>query len=190
MLVAKLFAYGFDDKAHHFIYDYLRHRKQRTKIVDSYSLWQEILYGVPQGSILGPLLFNADLCDLFITMSQYGIANYADDNTLYVSGRNIEEVVASLEEVSEVIFQALTIELYKVVNRFSSDIMKDVFSLNADSFYKTRDKRTFHSRHIKTVQFGSETLSHLASKIYLSFGISFLASFKDNAFADSFFKHL
>ena len=38
-------------------------------------------------------------------MSQYDIANYAEDNTPYVSGRNIEQVVASLEEVSEVIFQ-------------------------------------------------------------------------------------
>ena len=105
MFVAKLFAYGSDDKALGFIYDYLRHRKQRTKIADSYSSWQEILYGVPQGSTLGPLLFNTDLCDLFSAMSQYDIVSYADDNTPYVSGRNIEEVVASLEEVSEVVFQ-------------------------------------------------------------------------------------
>ena len=54
---------------------------------------------------MGPLLFNADLCDLFVTTGRYDIANYADDNTPYVSGRNIKEVVASLEEVSEVIFQ-------------------------------------------------------------------------------------
>ena len=46
------------------------------------------------------VLLNADLYDLFITMSEYGIANYADDNTLYVSGRNIEVVVASLEAIS------------------------------------------------------------------------------------------
>ena len=105
LFVAKLFAYRFEDKALRFIYDYLRHCKQRTKIADSYSSWQEILDGVPKESILGPLLFNADLCDLFITMSQYDIANYADDNTPYVSGRNIEEVIASLEEVSEVAFQ-------------------------------------------------------------------------------------
>ena len=105
MFIANLFAYGFDDKALHFIYDYLRHRKQRTRIGDPYSSWQEILYGVPQGSILGPLLFNEDLCDLFITTSRYEIANYADDNTPYGSGRNIEEVVTSLEEVSEAIFQ-------------------------------------------------------------------------------------
>ena len=90
---------------HYDLYNYLRHRKQRSKIGDSYSSWQEILYGAPQGSILRPLLFNADLCDLFITMSRYDIANYADDNTPYVSGRNMEELVASLEELSEVIFQ-------------------------------------------------------------------------------------
>ena len=74
---------------HYDLYNYLRHRKQRSRIGDSYSSWQEILYGVPQGSILGPLLFNADLCDLFITMNRYDIANYADDNTPYVSGRNM-----------------------------------------------------------------------------------------------------
>ena len=105
MFISKLFAYRFDDKALCFIYDYLRHRKQRTRIGDSYSSWQEILYGVPQGSILGPLLFNAYLYDLFITTSHYDRANYADDNTPYVSDRNIKEVVASLEELSEVTFQ-------------------------------------------------------------------------------------
>ena len=57
------------------IYDYLRHHKQRTRIGDSHSSWQEILYDVPEGSILGPLLFNADLCDLFISTSLYDIVN-------------------------------------------------------------------------------------------------------------------
>ena len=99
LFVTKLFAYGFDDKALRFIYDYLRHHKQRTKIADSYSSWQKILHGVSEGSISEPLLFNAGLCDLFITMSHYDIANYADDNTPYVSGRNIDKLVASLEEV-------------------------------------------------------------------------------------------
>ena len=102
MFAAKLFAYGFDDKDRRFICGYLRHRKRGTKIADSDSSCQKILYGVPKGSILGPLLSNAGP---LITMSQYDIANYADDNTPYVSDRNIEEVVASLEEVSEVIFQ-------------------------------------------------------------------------------------
>ena len=62
--------------------------------------------------------------------------------------------------------QALAIELYKVVNGFSPDIMKDVFPLNENSCCNTRNKRTFHSRDIRTVHFGSETLSHLAPKIW------------------------
>ena len=62
--------------------------------------------------------------------------------------------------------QALAIELYKVVNGFSPDIMKDVFPLSENLCYNTRNKRTFHSRNIRTVHFGSETLSQLAPKIW------------------------
>ena len=62
--------------------------------------------------------------------------------------------------------QALTIELHKVVNGFSHDIMKDLFQLNENLCYNTRNKRTFYSKDIRTVQFGSETLSHLAPKIW------------------------
>ena len=58
--------------------------------------------------------------------------------------------------------QALASELYKVVNGFSPVIMKVVFPLNENLRYNTRNKRTFYSRDIKTVHFGSETLSHLA----------------------------
>ena len=62
--------------------------------------------------------------------------------------------------------QALAIELYKVVNRFSPDIMKDILPLNENLCYNTRNERTFHLRDIRTVHFGSETLSHLAPKIW------------------------
>lgn len=84
-------------KALRIINEYLRDFKQRTKISDTYSSWKEIFYGVPQGLILGPLLFNIDLCDLFALMDQDDIANYADDNKSYVSGKTIYEVVKSLK---------------------------------------------------------------------------------------------
>ena len=55
LLIAKLHAYGFSKKALILIKSYLSNRWQRTKINNSYSSWTELLLGVPQGSILGPL---------------------------------------------------------------------------------------------------------------------------------------
>ena len=54
--ISKLDAFGFDKKSLKLVHNYLSNRKQRVKINGSYNSWTEILYGVPQGSILGPLL--------------------------------------------------------------------------------------------------------------------------------------
>ena len=80
LLAAKRYAYGFDKNSLYFINSYLKVRKQRTKINSSYSAFAEILFGVPQGSILEPPLFNIYVCDLFLENSDIDIANYADDN--------------------------------------------------------------------------------------------------------------
>ena len=80
-------AYGLDNKPVKFVYDYLTSRKQRTKISDTYSWWQDIVLGVPQGSILRPLLFNIDICHLFFMIEDCDVANHADKNTPYSAGK-------------------------------------------------------------------------------------------------------
>ena len=97
LLIAKLEAYGFGKAALKFIYDYLKDRKQRTKVNGSFSSWLELTCGVPQGSILGPLLFNIFLNDLFLVLDETKIANYADDNSTYTVKQTVDEMLNTLE---------------------------------------------------------------------------------------------
>ena len=82
LIIAELEAYGFHINALKLIHDYLSNRKQRVKVNDTYSLWKDIFYGIPQGSILGPLLFNIHLCDLFYFLEDSDIASHPDDATI------------------------------------------------------------------------------------------------------------
>ena len=97
LIIAKLNTYGVSLPALSLIQNYLANRKQRTKMSDSYRPWSDIIFGVPQGSILGPLLFNMSLSDLFLIVKDVDIASYADDNTLYDSCDTIEEAILSLQ---------------------------------------------------------------------------------------------
>ena len=57
LLIAKFHAYGFDIKTLKLLHSYLTKRWQRTKVNSSFSTWSELLQGVPQGSVLGPIFF-------------------------------------------------------------------------------------------------------------------------------------
>ena len=108
LLIAKLNAYGFSLTTSKLIHDYFSNRKQRTKINPSYSSWHEITFELPQGSILGPLLFNIFLIDLFFIAENININDntpYADDNTPYISANNINEAILSLEKTTDTLFK-------------------------------------------------------------------------------------
>ena len=100
LLIAKLHAYGFDTDSLRLIHSYLSERQQRAKIDSTFSSWADIIYGVPQGSILGPLLFNIFINDMFLFTKVTKITNYADDNTPYVCGPNVTNVINKLESDS------------------------------------------------------------------------------------------
>ena len=80
LLIAKMEAYGFDFNTLVFFYSYLKRRKQNVKINNIFSAFQVLLSGVPQGSILGPILFNIFMNDLFLWLEEASLHNFADDN--------------------------------------------------------------------------------------------------------------
>ena len=73
-------------------------RRQRVKVNGSFSRWKEINLGVPQGSVLGPLLFNIYINDIFLLMDGTEICSYADDTTLYSCDYEVNNVTTRLEQ--------------------------------------------------------------------------------------------
>ena len=96
LLIAKLEAYGFAHSALEIMHSYLSDRWQRTKVNTSFSTWKELLCGVPQGSVLGPILFNIYLNDLFYQLVD--VCNFADDTTLYACDTKLENILNQLED--------------------------------------------------------------------------------------------
>ena len=92
LLLVKLQAYGLSDKACALISSYVSGRRQKVRPGPHCSEWCDTIKGVPQGSILGPLLFNIFINDrggsISHALDRSSLHNYADDNTLSYSHNN------------------------------------------------------------------------------------------------------
>ena len=97
LLLEKLKHLGFSSSAILFIKSYLSNRHQQVVISEAESDWLEVRQGVPQGTVLGPLLFNLYVIDLpnFINCS---LIQYADDAVVYTFGKNILDCKLPLEK--------------------------------------------------------------------------------------------
>ena len=98
-MVDKLEAYGLAKESLQLISDYLRYRKQRTKIGSACSHWANVIHAIPQSSILSPLLFNIFINDIFFVVVKSDIRNFADDNTLHSHGSNLSLILSNLDKI-------------------------------------------------------------------------------------------
>ena len=95
LIIAKLNSYGLN----------LTAQNSFIIILQPYSSWEDILFGLPQGTILGQILFNIFLSDLFLIFDDVDIADYADNNTIYKEHENIDDLITSLEDVAAKLFK-------------------------------------------------------------------------------------
>ena len=112
LLLVKLSAYGFDESAIALMASYLSDRYQHVKIRSTFTCYLKILRGVPQGSILGPILFKLFMNDLMFFIQETEVCNFASEITIYSCLPNFEEGTLRLSN-----------DMHLILNWFKINIM-------------------------------------------------------------------
>ena len=146
LLIAKLGAYGLNNDALAYIYSYLKGREQAVRVEGKCSAYQQILSGVPQGSVLGPLFFNIFINDLTLFIEKADIHNFADDNTLSAHAWNTEDLKKILEDESNIAIDWL----------ISNDMMANPEKFNAMFVTKGKNDTSGNKLHIKGTEITTE----------------------------------
>lgn len=121
LLLDKLYQYGIRGSAHRLLNSYLNNRKQRVKVNHTISSYREVKVGVPQGTILGPLLFIIYVNDILESLSKNTIMSYADDTAVISAAKTWEETIKNMNLYLEKISRLLAL------NKLSLNIDKTVF---------------------------------------------------------------
>ena len=111
LIITKLAVYGIERENLRLIYSYLKGRKQCMKVNNTYSDYSKIIFGVPQGSVLGPILFNLSINDLFFFINIASMYNFADDNTLSYWGETVSKLNGTLGSESNIVIEWFTKKL-------------------------------------------------------------------------------
>ena len=105
LLIAKLYTYGLNNSALNLLHSYLPNRKQRVKVNNCFSDWVNVVIGIPQGSVLGPLLSNIFINYLFLAMGDNDLYNFPDDNILYKCCNSFSQAKRDIEEQCSLIIR-------------------------------------------------------------------------------------
>ena len=97
LLMAKMHAYGFNLSSLTFCYSYLESFKQNIKIKNTYRVFQIVLSGVPQGSILGSILLNIFINDLLMSTKTTELYNCVDDGTITSLSDTLSQLAKDLQ---------------------------------------------------------------------------------------------
>ena len=111
LLIGKLPGYGLDFDTVTFLHNYINHRKQSVKINNISRFSRNILSGVRQGSILGSILFNNFINDLFLWLTKSDLNNFADHNTFVITCKNLNDFLHTLEIVRHILVTIVHIVL-------------------------------------------------------------------------------
>ena len=125
ILIAKLEAYGIRGLANKWVKDYLSSRQQFSTINGTVSKTRTVTCGVPQGSILGPLLFLVYINDLASISKEFSMILFADDSNLFMSGKDLADIADRLNRESHKLIDWLR------ANRLSLNLLKTHYMLFA-----------------------------------------------------------
>lgn len=120
IIFARLYAYGFCLPVFKPMHNYLVERKQMTKINQAYSSWEELLFRVPEGSILWPILFDTSLNDLFLVVQAFNFTINADDNIIYKKDESIDDLILYLHTLSKKLLKCFA------DNQMNEDLLKGI----------------------------------------------------------------
>jgi len=157
ILLRKLIKYGIRGKVHNWISDYLHDRKQFVSYNGVSSSTGTISCGVPQGSILGPLLFILYINDMYKVSDKICPILYADDSNIFIQGKNLLNMTLTLNE------ELKKISYWIHANKLSLNVDKTKFIL-----FKTKQKQVFTSQ----VMMNNKTIEQIHTIKFLGVVIS------------------
>ena len=133
ILLSKMDFYGIQDLENHWFKSYLQKRKQRVFVNGVLSKTLPVNSGVPQGSILGPLLFLIYINDVTNATSYFNIRLFADDTSLTVSGHDLDFLI-----------QKVNMEFQKILDWLSSNKLTLNLSKTKYIIFQPRQKVNYN----------------------------------------------